>query len=196
MNGLEKIKQRIAAEANAECMSVAAEGNARCAAIQAEFEEKAKAAYKAAVAKGRQEIEAQVQRQERNVRLDTKKELLGLKQDLVGTAFLMAREKLLDMPKEEYVKFLTGLAVEAAAGEEEVLFSEADAAVGAEVVEKANAALAAAGKKAQLKLAAENRGIAGGLVLRAGDIEINCSIDALLSLKREELAAQVAGILF
>lgn len=197
MNGLEKIKQRIAAEANAECMSVAAEGNARCAAIQAEFEEKAKAAYEAAVAKGRQEIEAQVQRQERNVRLDTKKELLGLKQDLVNTAFLMAREKLLDMPKEEYVKFLTGLAVEAAAGEEEVLFSEADAAaVGAEVVEKANAALAAAGKKAQLKLAAENRGIAGGLVLRAGDIEINCSIDALLSLKREELAAQVAGILF
>ena len=196
MNGLEKITQRIAAEANAECMSVAAEGNARCAAIKAEFEEKAKAAYEAAVAKGRQEIEAQVQRQERNVRLDTKKELLGLKQDLVNTAFLMAREKLLDMPKEEYVKFLTGLAVEAAAGEEEVLFSEADAAVGAEVVEKANAALAAAGKKAQLKLAAENRGIAGGLVLRAGDIEINCSIDALLSLKREELAAQVAGILF
>lgn len=196
MNGLEKITQRIAAEANAECMSVAAEGNARCAAIQAEFEEKAKAAYEAALARGRQEIEAQVQRQERNVRLDTKKELLGLKQDLVNTAFLMAREKLLKMPKEEYVKFLTGLAVEAAAGEEEVLFSEADAAVGAEVVEKANAALAAAGKKAQLKLAAENRGIAGGLVLRAGDIEINCSIDALLSLKREELAAQVAGILF
>ena len=197
MNGLEKITQRIAAEANAECMNVAAEGNARCAAIKAEFEEKAQAAYEAALAQGRQEIEAQVQRQERNVRLDVKKELLGLKQDLVGTAFLMAREKLLNMPREEYVKFLAGLAAEAASGEEEVLLSEADAAaVGAEVVEKANAALAAAGKPAQLKLAAAARPIAGGLVLRAGDIEINCSIDALLSLKRDELAAQVAGILF
>ena len=197
MNGLEKITQRIAAEANAECMNVAAEGNRRCAAIKAEFEEKAKAAYEAAMAQGRQEIEAQIQRQERNVRLDVKKELLGLKQDLVGTAFLMAREKLLQMPREEYVKFLAGLAAEAASGEEEVLLSEADAAaVGAEVVEKTNAALAAAGKKAGLKLAAETRPLAGGLVLRAGDIEINCSIDALLSLKREELAAQVAGILF
>ena len=195
MNGLEKITQRIAAEANAECMSVAAEGNKRCAAIQAEFEEKAKAAYEAAVAKGRQEIEAQVQRQERTVRLDVKKELLGLKQDLVGTAFLMAREKLLDMPREEYVKFLAALAAEAASGGEEVLLAEKDAARGAEVVEKANAALASAGKKA-LSLSAETRSIAGGLILRAGDVEINCSIDTLLSLKREELAAQVAGILF
>ena len=197
MNGLEKITQRIAAEANAECMGVAAEGNKRCAAITAEFEEKAKAAYEAAMAQGRQEIDAQVQRQERNVRLDVKKELLGLKQDLVGTAFLMAREKLLNMPREEYVKFLAALAAEAASGEEEVLLSEADAAaVGAEVVEKANAALAAAGKTAQLKLAGEARAIAGGLILRAGDIETNCSIDALLSLNREALAAQVAGILF
>ena len=89
------------------------------------------------------------------------------------------------------------LAAEAASGEEEVLLSEADAAaVGAEVVEKANAALAAAGKTAQLKLAGEARAIAGGLILRAGDIETNCSIDALLSLNREALAAQVAGILF
>ena len=196
MNGLEKITQRIAAEANAECMSVAAEGNKRCAAITAEFEEKAKAAYEAALAQGRKEIDDQVQRQERNVRLDVKKELLGLKQDLVGTAFLMAREKLLKMPREEYVKFLAALATEAASGEEEVLLSEADAAIGAEVVEKANAALAAAGKKAGLKLAAESRPIAGGLILRAGDIEVNCSIDTLLSLKREALAAQVAGILF
>ena len=196
MNGLEKITQRIAAEANAECMNVAAEGNKRCAAITAEFEEKAKAAYEAALAQGRKEIDDQVQRQERNVRLDVKKELLGLKQDLVGTAFLIAREKLLKMPREEYVKFLAALAAEAASGEEEVLLSEADAAIGAEVVEKANAALAAAGKKAGLKLAAESRAIAGGLILKAGDIEINCSIDTLLSLKREELAAQVAGILF
>lgn len=196
MNGLEKITQRIAAEANAECMGVAAEANKRCAAITAEFEEKAKSAYEGALAQGRQEIDAQVQRQERTVRLDVKKDLLGLKQDLVGTAFLMAREKLLNMPQEAYTDFLAALAAEAASGEEEVLLAEKDADIGGQVVAKANAALTAAGKKAQLKLAGEARAIAGGLILRAGDIEINCSIDALLSLKREELAAQVAGILF
>jgi len=196
MNGLEKITQRIVAEANAECMSVAAEGNKRCAAITAEFEEKAKAAYEAALAQGRKEIDDQVQRQERNVRLDVKKELLGLKQDLVGTAFLMAREKLLKMPREEYVQFLASLAAEAASGGEEVLLSEADAALGEEVVAKANAALTAAGKNGGLKLGADKRPIAGGLILKAGDIEVNCSIDTLLSLKREALAAQVAGILF
>ena len=191
MNGLEKITQRIAAEANAECMNVAAEGNARCAAIKAEFEEKAKAAYETAMAQGRQEIEAQVQRQERNVRLDVKKELLGLKQDLVGTAFLMAREKLLNMPREEYVKFLAGLAAEAASGEEEVLLSEADAAaVGAEVVEKANAA----GKR--LTLSAQTRPIRGGFILRDEKVEVNCTFETLVRLQRAETAGAVAKTLF
>ena len=115
-----------------------------------------------------------------------------------GMKLAELRQKLLprvELPVADGV--LAALAAEAASGGEEMLLSEADAAaVGAEVVEKANAALAAAGKKAQLKLSAETRDIAGGLILRAGDIEVNCSIDALLSLNREALAAQVAGILF
>ena len=40
------------------------------------------------------------------------------------------------------------------------------------------------------------RPIAGGVVLRQGDIEVNCTLDSLLELSRGSLDAEVARILF
>ena len=197
MNGIEKITQRIAAEAKTECVGVAEEADKRCAAIQAEYEKKAATAYEQALTAGRSETEQSIQREERTVRLEVKKELLGLKQELVSTAFAKARERLLHMPEEQYCAFLARLAGQAATGGEEVILSAADAAkLGAKVVEAANAVLRQNGCKDELKLSNEHRDIACGLVLRKGDIEVNCTVDALLDQSRDELAAQVAGILF
>lgn len=47
-----------------------------------------------------------------------------------------------------------------------------------------------------LTLSAETRELAGGLILKQGDIEVNCSVDTLLELSRGELAARVAEVLF
>ena len=49
---------------------------------------------------------------------------------------------------------------------------------------------------AVLTLSAETRELAGGLILKQGDIEVNCSVDTLLELSRGELAARVAEVLF
>lgn len=198
MNGIEKITQRIADECKAQCLSVAEEAEKRCAAIKAEYEAKANAAYEDRLAKGKEEIEQDVQRQDRNVRLDSKKDILAEKQNLVDSAFNMAREKILGMDQGEYVAFLAKQAAAAAStGEEEVILSEKDVgSLGAQVIAKANELLSAAGKTAALKLSAQNRPMAGGLVLRAGDVEVNCTVDALLDQCRDELAAKIVGILF
>ncbi|WP_300297977.1 V-type ATP synthase subunit E [uncultured Intestinimonas sp.] len=42
----------------------------------------------------------------------------------------------------------------------------------------------------------EARPMAGGLILRDGRVETNCSFEALIHLQREALAAQVAKVLF
>jgi len=195
MNGIEKITERITAEANAACQEIAAAAAERSDAIRREYEEKARAAYDQALAQGKEEIEQRSQRQDRTVRLDVKKDMLSLKQELMDDAFLLARDRLLHMPQDKYVDFLARLAAQAAEkGTEEVIFSEKDAAgVGAAVLAAANAAL---GERGKLTLSAETRPMDGGLVLRSGDIEINCTIKALLEQSRSELAAQVAGTLF
>ncbi len=49
---------------------------------------------------------------------------------------------------------------------------------------------------AMLTLSRETREMAGGLILRDGSVEVNCAFETQLRMLREEMAAQVAGILF
>ena len=68
--------------------------------------------------------------------------------------------------------------------------------LGEKVAEKANEFLSTKGKTAQLTVSSDTREISGGLILKAGSIEINCSFETLLRFRREELAADVSDILF
>ena len=60
----------------------------------------------------------------------------------------------------------------------------------------ANALAAKRGLPGELKLSDKTRPINGGVVLRQGDIEVNCTLDSLLELSRGSLDAEVARILF
>ena len=113
-----------------------------------------------------------------------------------------------------------------ATGREEVVLNERDrAAVGQKVVARANQLLAQAVAPdlpeelkaskaggiltkvvtganallqgtAMLTLAADTAEIQGGLILRDGQVEVNCAFETQLRLLRESLAGQVAKILF
>ena len=194
MKGTEKILARISSEAGAACLGIAQEWNEQCNAVRKEAEAKAAELYETTLAAGKAEADAQVQRLDRNVRLDAKKDILALKQELVGKAFALAEEKLTGMSGEKYVEFLASLAAEAAVDGAELILSAKDrAAVGDAVVKSANEKL---GGAKTLVLSGESREMRGGVVLRSGDVEINCSIEALLEQSRNELAARVAAILF
>lgn len=49
---------------------------------------------------------------------------------------------------------------------------------------------------AMLTLAEETRPMEGGFVLCDGQVEVNCTFDTLIRLRRDELAGQVAKVLF
>ena len=75
----------------------------------------------------------------------------------------------------------------------EELTSSRAGAVLDKVVARSTAVLAGMG---MLTLAEETRPMAGGLVLRDGRVETNCSFEALIYLQRDALSAQVAKVLF
>ena len=193
MNGIEKITARIRADAEAECAAIRAESEERCAAIRAENERAAQEEYWRLVREGVKDTEQRVQRLGRTARLEAKKSVLNMKQEAVTRAFDLAREKLAGLPEADYVAFLAREASEAAiTGQEEVILSEKDrAACGAKA---ANAAKR--GLDGCLTLSDETRPMTGGLILKQGDIEVNCTVDTLLDLSRSELAARVAEVLF
>ena len=198
MNGIEKITDRIAAEAKAEADAILSQGEALAAKLRADYEKKARDTYDELLRAGTDEVEQDVQRQGRNARLEARKAVLSLKQEMISAAYERAGEKLLALPEEQYAAFLARQAGAAAlTGREEIVLNARDLArIGDKVAAAANALAAERGLPGELKLAAEPRDIRGGLVLRQGDIEVNCTLDSLLELSRGSLDAEVAGILF
>lgn len=198
MKGIDKITSRIIADAEAECRDVKRESDERCAAVRAENEKRAQDEYWRLVREGVKDTEQRVQRMDRTARLEAKKSVLNMKQEAVSRAFDLAKDKIAELPERDYVAFLAREAAEAAiTGQEEVIFCERDRkSVGAKAVKAANELLAAKGMPGLLTLSDATRDMAGGLMLKQGDIEVNCTVDTMLDLTRDELAARVADVLF
>lgn len=198
MKGIDKITSRIIADAEAECRDVKRDSDERCAAVRAENEKRAQDEYWRLVREGVKDTEQRVQRMDRTARLEAKKSVLNMKQEAVSRAFDLAKDKIAELPERDYVAFLAREAAEAAiTGQEEVIFCERDRkSVGAKAVKAANELLAAKGMPGLLTLSDATRDMAGGLMLKQGDIEVNCTVDTLLDLTRDELAARVADVLF
>ena len=198
MKGIDKITSRIIADAEAECAAVKKESDERVAAIREENERRAQEEYLRLVREGVKDTEQRVQRLDRTARLEAKKSILNMKQETVSRAFELAKGKIAELPERDYVAFLAREASEAAvSGQEEVIFCERDRkSVGAKAVKAANELLAAKGMPGMLTLSDTTREFSGGLMLKQGDIEVNCTVDTLLDLARGELAARVAEVLF
>lgn len=198
MNGIEKITSKIASEAEAEIAAVLKEAETRAAGLAAEFAQQAEAAEEAFLRAGRDSAEERVQRQARTAQLEAKKQILALKQELVTAAYDKAKAAILALPEGEYAAFLARQAGEAVrTGEEEIILSQGDRdRLGAQVLAAANEYAAKRGLPGTLKLSDETRPISGGLVLRQGNVEVNCTLDKLLEMSRGSLDAEVASVLF
>ena len=198
MNGIDRITDRIEADAREQAKAIIAEAEAKCAEIRKENEKKAQERYLQLIRNGTKDCESGLERRKSAAEMDAKKSVLALKQDCVAEAFDMAKRRLADMPEDSYVGFLASLAASAAAdGSGEIVLSARDRErCGKAVLERANAALAAKGLTPALTLAAESREISGGLILRQGGVEVNCSIEALVEALKGPMTADVARTLF
>ena len=198
MNGIDRITDRIEADAREQAKAIIAEAEAKCAEIRKENEKKAQERYLELIRNGTKDCESGLERRKSAAEMDAKKSVLALKQDCVAEAFDMAKRRLADMPEDSYVGFLASLAASAAAdGSGEIVLSARDRErCGKAVLERANAALAAKGLTPALTLAADSREISGGLILRQGGVEVNCSIEALVEALKGPMTSDVARTLF
>ena len=191
MNGIEKITQRINADAQAEIDRVLADAKAQAAEIAGKY--KAQADAEAAALQARNE-KAAAEREERLVnvaQMEARKTALAAKQEMVEKAYALALKKLCAMPEEQYTAVLAELLMQASSGGGEVIFSAKDQkGAGKAAVEQANKA----GRK--LKVSKETRKIPGGFILRAENVEVNCAFDTLVRLQKAETAVAVEKKLF
>jgi len=192
MKGTEKIIAHIEADARAQADAVIAAAEERCAGIKANYEEQASRLYSDRVRDGVKLCQDQEDGALRISRMESRKSVLAVKQEMVDKSFRLAVEEIVSLPEERYIAFLASLAKRACVtGKEEVILNKRDhAAVGKKLLEAINR------DGAHMTLSRETREIAGGLILRRGSVEANCSVELLVELCRGELSSKLADVLF
>ena len=193
MNGIEKITQRIASDAQAEVDRILGDAREEAARIAANYRAQADAEAQELDAKNERAAAEQEERLISAAQMKASRLQLAAKQEMVEKAYIQALDKLCAMPKEQYVDVLAKLLVEASSnGKEEAVFSKEDREqVGKAAVEKANQI---SGK--QLRLSEESLPIRGGFILKDKNVEVNCTFETLVRLQKAETAGAVVKTLF
>ena len=207
MTGLSKITDKILAEARADAAEKLSQAEARADEIAADARaraEKLRARIDEAAKREASEIVSRAKSSEAMILRNT---LLAEKSAMIDEAFVRAHEEILSLPNEEYSALLCSLATSVLTrlSEDE---SESLALYGEEISDapyeillnsrdtvRSGAALKAA-LPAYATLLEETAAIDGGLIVRHGRVEVNCSFDALIEQIRPSLEARINRTLF
>lgn len=198
MNGIEKITDRIAVDADQEAKALLENARKQAAEITASYDALAGSDSREALAKGKVDAADRIERLGSVADLEARKLKLQTKQEMLEKAFSQALDKLLALPEDQYVALLAKLAAEGCTtGREALVLSVTDRPrYGKRVVIAANELLEKSGKEAALTLSEESRDFKGGLYIQDGNIENNCTFPTIVRILREQMAGEVAKILF
>lgn len=198
MKGTEKIIAHIRADGDAEAKKIIDAASKQAEEKRAESFKAALSEYEKLMQAGNAECEDILSGSRRIAEMEAKKSVLSVKQEMISAAFDAAREEIVNMPRDKYTQFLARMAAEAAAsGVEEIVLNARDKAeVGKSVCKAANELLSAKGTPGKLTVSEDTADISGGVIVRFGGIETNCSIDALIRQRRSGLSTEVAAAMF
>lgn len=220
-NGLNKITERILAEAKEEADRILAEAEADCRKIRADYAGQAEEIKRTIETDAKRKGEDIVARAKSAAAMQ-KRNVIGQKRsDLIDGVFSDAFLRTKNLDTEKYTDLLIGLLsaalLEAVGAEQksralygdedyepveayEIVLNKNDReSCGKAVLDGMRRKLT--GKIAtetldKLQLSSKTANIAGGGILRMGDIESNCSLEMIFSQLRRELETEVSRALF
>ncbi len=148
--------------------------------------------------KGKHQAEESVRRMLSSSQMESRQNLLDLKQKLIDEAFREAYDRIKQLKVQEYVQFLSTLLEQVAVtGDEEVVAAKSDAKkISSSLIGSVNRRLKKSGKLGKITLSKEIIDSDGGFILRRERKEINATLSVLFGNAREELESEVASILF
>ncbi|MGF7144623.1 V/A-type H+-transporting ATPase subunit E [Anaerotaenia torta] len=197
MTGLEKILEAIEADARKEADAVIAKAKGEAEVILAEARKEAEVNGRRIAEKSEEDVRLVRHRAESAAVLQEKKMILDSKQQIISNIITSARNKLSQMPSSEYTDIILSIIKKHAHNEQgEILISDADKR---RLTPDFAGRLTEALKDkpgAQLRITEGKPGFEGGFLLVYGDVEENCSLDALFAEQRENLLDKVNSLLF
>ena len=219
MTGLEKVTGKIIADAEADARVILERAEAECEAIKAKYAAETEAEVEKLTDECDRECQALVIRARSSAAMAKRNAVLEARAKLIDDAYAAAEKQIRNMNGEQYLDLLckmlrTSLKNQLEAEAESLrLYGEDISPALYEVVmnprdrdsygEKLLAAYRAGygarvspAALAKLCLAPDTAPIDGGIILRCGPVETNCSLSMLMAANRRETEARVSRILF
>ena len=219
MTGLEKVIGKIIADAEADAGEILDKARAECEEIKAKYTAETDAEIEKLTDECDRECQALIIRARSSAAMAKRNAILEARAKLLDDAYAAAEKQIKSMNGDQYLellcKMLRSSLKNQLEGEAESLrlYGEDISPAAYEVVlnsrdretygEKLLAAYRAGyGSKlspavlAKLRLAPDTAPIDGGIILRCGPVETNCSLSMLLAANRRETETKVSRILF
>lgn len=195
MTGLNKIIERISQDSVAKCDSIIYDAQNEAAKIKNAAIAEGDAEKQKIIEQANAQAKAIIDMAESGAQLATRKELLATKIDIINDTINSALEKMKAMPDKEYFAALYSLVKKYAQGSEGVmLLSQKDLGRKPKDFEKKiNEGLP---NGAKLKVSDKPAKIGEGFILVYGDVEINCSFEALVEDSKDALKDTIYNIIF
>lgn len=221
-NGINRITDKILADAQAKADAILADAQAECDRIKASYDARAQEIRDRLSEQAQAKGTDMIARAKASAAMKKRNALQAQESRLIDGVFDSAREWVLALPREKYTELLVGLlsaalleqaeteaknlALYGEEGEEietfEILLNKKDRETcGRDVLEAlkkryANSNRLPTGWIERLVLSKNTLNMDGGAVLRYGDVESNCSFEMLFGQLHRELETEVAGALF
>lgn len=197
MTGLEKILAAIEADAQAGADTVIAQAKREAEDILIAAKNEAEVKCKQIAEKSALDVKAVITRAESAATLLEKKILLDAKQQMISNIITSARNKLTQLPDSEYTEIILSMIKKYAHNKEGIILFSADdkKRLPQDFADRVSKVLSGI-QGASLKISEQEPSFEGGFLLVYGDIEENCSFDALFADMRDTLQDKVKSFLF
>ncbi|NLD29248.1 MAG: hypothetical protein GX658_02525, partial [Clostridiales bacterium] len=175
------------------CEGILKEATAQATTIKADAAAASKKDADKVLAKAAKQAQAIVEMAKSGSAMEQKNALLDAKVGIIDEAVSYAKTKLAGTGDSEYFDIVLKLVKAYAQDSEGIMyFSQKDLSrLPADFAEKVSALTGG-----KLKVSSEPKNIDGGFILAYGDIEINCSFDALISEKLDGIKDTLNKIIF
>lgn len=192
----EQVIDKILSDAGAEADKIHKQAQKREAAEQAKLDEEMTRFDKETQEMATQAGETEKSQRLAVARMAAAKEYLAGKAAILEEVFAQARDKLRELPDDEYRDLMSRLMRAAAeSGDEQVIADKNDPRVDQKLIDEVNRKLKE-GRKGELTLSEKKRDFGGGFLLQRGKIRTNVSINVLVEQAREDLEIELAKDLF
>ncbi len=187
MGGLDKIVENILSDANNQADEIIKEADNYCDEFMADVKEKTAHEIKDITNNAARERSLYEEKIASSADFRRRNAILKAKGEVIDEAMELAKKKLITLPDEEYFEILlTVLADNIQKGDGKMLLSSDDfKKVNADFSQKVNEL--ASKNQGQIEVVDGLDRVDNGFILVYGDIEENCTFDAMFEAKKEEM---------